>query len=224
MTIISIAGLGIFISSQITDLSLGWWSAFSLMLLTAYIISLRLISRFEQDLQMEAPLDEKQKSKYEGISLRRTYINFAAAGLVIIGASMWLASIGDEIAEVTGWEASFVGSLFLAIISSLPELTVCIAALRLGAVDMALADILGSNMFNTGIIIAISDLFYWDGSLLSSVSMSLAWAAAATVAMTGIVIVGILFRTRRKLFRVVSWEAPILITLYLIGAYVLFVS
>lgn len=222
--IIGIAGLGIFISNDPGDWSTNRFSIFSIILLVSYLISLKVISGFEQRLEQEFLAKEAKSLNYDHISLRRTYMSFTAAAAVIIGASIWLATIGDDIAEETGWEASFVGSLFLAVISSLPELAVCTAALKLGAVDMAIADVLGSNMFNTGIIIAASDSFHSAGSILSASSSGLGWVAVIAIAMTGIVVLGILFPSKRKLFRIASWEVPVLIALWVSGAFVLFVS
>lgn len=222
--IISIAGIGVFIADDPNDWSIDRIGIFSLLLLPAYLISLNLLSGFERRLEQEYIKEETEELNYSHMSWRRTYLMFGIASIVIIAASMWLAIIGDDIADETGWEASFVGSLFLAVISSLPELAVCTAALRLGAVDMAVADVLGSNMFNTGIIIASSDAFFSQGSILSASTSGLAWAALIAIVMTCVVVAGIMLPSKRKIFRVVSWEPPLLFALWILGAYVLFVS
>ena len=222
--IIGIAGISIFIADDPSDWSIDRVGISSILLLISYFISLKLISGYEQKLVQEYSAEEPEKLNHAHISLRRTCVNFSIAGLVIIGASIWLATIGDEIADETGWEASFVGSLFLAVISSLPELAVCTAAVKIGAIDMAIADVLGSNMFNTGVIIAASDLFFGEGSILSVSSTGLGWAAIIAIVMTGIVVLGIFVPTKRKLFKVASWEVPLLIALWASGAYILFVT
>jgi len=145
----------------------------------------------------------------------------AAAG--VIGAGIWLAFIGDEIVQTTGWGASFVGSLFLAITTSMPELVVTVAALRLGAIDMAVADILGANMLDMVIIIWV-DLSYTQGHILAVVSQAHLITAAVAVVMSLLVIIGLRFRQRRKTFIVFSWYVPVLIGLYILGAYALFIS
>ncbi len=219
--IIVIAGAGIFVGSEVSDIRIGWFGAFSLFLIVSYLVSLRLIFRYGQGVAVALPADVANE-KYSNVSLNKTYRNFAIGALWIIGAGIWLSYIGDEIAVVTGWGSGFVGSFFLAIISSLPELTVCTAALRLGAEDMALANILGSNMFNTGVIIAASDLFYWDGSILASASLSLALVAMIIVGMTGFLMLGVILPQKGKTFRGISWEALVMIGLYFTGAYILY--
>jgi len=151
------------------------------------------------------------------------YLRFALASAAIIGAGIWLSFIGDEIAATYSWHTSFVGSLFLAITTSLPELVVCVAALRLGAIDMAVADILGSNMFNLALITPV-DLAYRRGPVLSSVSGAHLVTAVVAIVMTLIVIAGLRFRQKRKTFSFISWPAVALIGLYVFAMRYLFIS
>jgi len=65
-----------------------------------------------------------------------------------------------------GWGQSFVGTLLVAGVTSAPEAAVTISALRIGALDMAIANLLGSNLFDI-VILAVDDLFYTEGPLLA---------------------------------------------------------
>ena len=151
------------------------------------------------------------------------YLRYALAAMAVIGTGIWLAVSGDEIAEATGWGAGFIGGLFLAVSTSMPELVVTVAAVRLGAIDMAVADALGANMINIAKIVAI-DLFCSEGPVLSLVSRDHLTTAVVAIAMTFIVILGLRFRQERKTFVVISWYGPLLIGLYIFGAYALFTS
>jgi cation:H+ antiporter len=71
-------------------------------------------------------------------------------------------------------------------------------------------------------IIAPVDLAHGQESILSSVSRSHLIIASVAVMMSLLVIAGLRFRQKRKIFRVASWYAPVLIMLYILGAYVLF--
>ena len=104
--------------------------------------------------------------------------------------------IGDELTKLTGLEASFVGTLFLAICTSAPEIVVSIAALRMGALDMAVGNVLGSNMFNMGVIIFVDDLFYTAGPILSYAAMDHISTALFAILMSCVVIIGLIFRPR----------------------------
>jgi len=119
-------------------------------------------------------------------------------------------------------DTTFVGSLFLAVTTSLPELVVAFAALRIGAVDMAIADVLGSNIFNIGIGVACYDLFYGSASIFSAASQTHIITTATVVLMSLIVIAGLILRTKRKTLVAMSWYAPLLLGVYVTGAYFIF--
>ena len=67
---------------------------------------------------------------------------------------------GEKIAHIMKWQESFVGTQLLALSTSLPELATSLAALRLRAPELAITNLLGSNLFNTGIVLFLDDVFY----------------------------------------------------------------
>jgi cation:H+ antiporter len=217
--LIAFAGGSILLGSKVWDGAIGWVGIYSIVLVLLYIWGSRRIFRSERRSVVETtPL------QYKHISSRRIYTVFTISALGIIGAGTWLALIGDEIAAGTGWDTTFVGSLFLAATTSLPELVVSIAALRIGARDMAIANMLGSNMFNMGIVIAGDDLFYTSGSIFSAASPGHIFSAAIAILMTLIIITGLIVRPRRKVLRSISWYTVALVAVYLGGAYALFIA
>ena len=217
--LIAFAGGSILLASNVWDGAIGWVGIYSIVLVLLYVWGSRRIFRSERSHEVEPKL-----LQYRNISSRRIYSVLTISALGIIGAGTWLALIGDEIAAGTGWDTTFVGSLFLAATTSLPELVVSIAALRIGARDMAIANMLGSNMFNMGIVIAGDDLFYTGGSLFSAVSPGHIFSAAIAILMTLIVIAGLIVRPRRKVLRRISWYTVALVIVYLGGAYALFIA
>lgn len=223
------AGLGILLSAVVVGgilaggrfpgLTLGWVSVPGILPLVLYIAGMWWIFRSERSYRSQ-PI-EAISPQYKEIPIRTVYLRFALAAIAVIGAGIWLSFIGDEIASTYAWHASFVGSLFLAITTSVPELVVTIAAFRLGAIDMAIADILGSNMFNIAIVTPV-DLAYTPGPLFSRVSSAHLMTAVVAIVMSLLVIVGLRFRQRRKAFGIISWYTPVLIGLYIFGIYALF--
>jgi cation:H+ antiporter len=218
--LIGIAAISIWVGERLSGFALGWVGIPGIIILILYLVAMRQMFRFERSHPIQL---ETASPKYAQIPLGTTYLRFTLAAIAVIGAGIWVSFVGDEIAEITGWGASFVGSLFLAISTSMPELVVTIAALRLGAIDMAVADILGSNMFNIAIIFAV-DLFYTQGPVLSSGSSAHLLTAAVATVMSLIVILGLRFRQKRKTFSFMSWYTPALIGLYIFGVYFLFTS
>jgi cation:H+ antiporter len=218
IALIAVAGGAILWGESLAVVKLAWIGVPSIVILIIYLVAVRQLFLYERH---HPASPEATLAKYEHLPLKTVYFRFTLAALAVIGAGIWVSFVGDDIAGATGWGASFVGSLFLAISTSMPELVVTIAALRLGATDMAVADILGSNMFNITIIFA-ADLFYTKGSILSSVSNSHLITVAMTITASLLVIFGLRFRRQRKLFRFSSWYSPLLIVLYILGAYFLF--
>jgi len=212
---------GIWGGPRFPGLAAGWVSAPGILPMVLYIVGIWWISRSERNRQPHP--SEVTAAKYEDLSSRTIYLRFGLATAAVIGAGIWLALVGDELAMTYHWQASFVGSLFLAITTSLPELAVSVAALRLGAVDMAVADILGSNMFNLALITLV-DLISRQGPVLSTVSGANLVTAVLAIAMSGVAITGLRFKSERKTFFVISWQSVVLIGLYIFGMRYMFVS
>ena len=221
--LVAFATMSIFISSSISGLGLGWVSIFTPLLALLYLFSMRKAFHHERSQQAQAVNERETPQYYEEISLPRAYTYYSIAAIFVIAGAIWLAFVGEEITEITGWGSTFVGSLFLAAVTSAPEVVVSITALRLGAADMAVANMLGSNLFNMGIVLAGDDLFYGAGPLFSEVSINHVFSGLIAILMTAVVIVGLSSPSRRKTFPGVSWYAVALIVLYLLGFYVLFI-
>ena len=216
--LIAIAGGSIFAGERFAGLALGWVGVPSIIILILYLAAMWGMFRFERNHSL--PLNNTTP-QYEQEPMKALYFKFALAAVVVIGAGIWVSFIGDEISRTYDWSASFVGTLFLAITTSMPELAVTVAALRLGALDMAIADILGANMLDVAHLFTV-DLFYSQGPILSSVKNVHLVTIGIIIAMSLLVTIGIRFRQKRKTFIVASWYTPALIGLYIFGAYALF--
>ena len=109
-----------------------------------------------------------------------------------------------------------MGTLFVAAITSAPEVVVTVAALRMGAVDLAIGNLFGSNLFNIAIL-AIDDLAYLPGPLLADVSLTHATSAFSAMMMSGLAVVGLVLRPASRVFRTVSWISVLLLVIYLLN-------
>ena len=218
--LISLAAGSILAGETFSGLALGWVGIPSIIIFMLYLLVIRQMFYYERHYQPqpEATVSPKQ---YAGLSNKTVYLRFTLAALAIIGAGIWLSFIGDEIATTYSWSASFVGSLFLAVATSMPELVVTVAAVRLGAMDMAVATILGANMLNIAKIFIV-DLFYRQAPILSSVESDHIITAVVAIVMTLVVIVGLRFRQKQKTFRFISWYGVVLIGLSLLGFYTIY--
>jgi cation:H+ antiporter len=100
-------------------------------------------------------------------------------------------------------------------------MVVTLAALRIGALDMAIGNILGSNLFNI-VILAVDDVFFLPGPLFEHVSALHVVSALSAIMMSGIAIVGLLYRPRARVFRTVGWTSLFLFLVYLLNSYILY--
>jgi cation:H+ antiporter len=122
--------------------------------------------------------------------------------MLIIGGGILLSLLGSRMALPPeqggfGLEASLIGTVFLAISTSLPELVISFSSVRMGFLDMAVGNVLGSNMFNLLIIFA-ADIAMRGGSLLTRASGK-HWASTALILLLTL-LAGLLLRTRRRTF------------------------
>lgn len=223
-----VAAAGIFLSSQIPQFSFAHVSIYSILILVLYLVSTRIIFKFEtghQEIQKKLQRETKKEAetfKYDHIPLKKAYLFYGLSAVVIIGAGIWLAYIGEELAGLLGLGQNFVGSLFIGFTTTLPEITVSVIALRLGAKELAIANMLGSNLFNIAIIF-INDLLYKKAPIFNVVSRNHIFTAFIAVVLTLVVIAGLVTKPKRKTRLGLSSYALVLIVVFIIGAYINFV-
>jgi cation:H+ antiporter len=215
--LIGFAGASLLLGRDNPDLKLLHVGIYTPIIFVLYLVAMR--SAFVYEGRRPAPRATVDNDPE--ITLRIAVARYLAAAAVVVGAGAWLPFIGVEIAEVMGWRTTFVGTLFIAGATSLPELVVTISALRLGALDMAIANLLGSNLFDV-LVLAIDDLFYVRGPLLSAVSPAHAITAFAAVIMSGILIVAILYRPATRFHGTIGWVSLSLLVVYLLSSYVIY--
>lgn len=155
------------------------------------------------------------------VSDKVLYLRLLAATAAVVAGGFWLANSGRLIAEITGWGEGFVGALFLALVTSLPELAVCLAAVRIGAAEMAVGNILGSNIFNLGIVFW-ADLAWRSGSVLDAAVPAVYEAGALSLALLAVAALALKF-TPRRLTRRLSWDTLAILVIYLAGMYWLYI-
>ena len=188
------------------------------ILLMLYLVAMRTVFSYEKAHYVPVVNEEGDILPPLRLAVQRF---FFAAVLVAVAGS-WLPFAATNLSEIMGWSRTFVGSLFVAFVTSLPELVITLSALRIGAVDMAIGNLLGSNLFNV-VIIAIDDLFYQSGSLLADVSLVHAVTAGSAIIMTGLAMIGLFFRPDSRVLRAVGWVSIGLAAMYLLNTYILYI-
>lgn len=137
--------------------------------------------------------------------------------VVIVGFTGWIVGqTGIEISERLGISQGVVGALGTAIVTSLPELVTTIAAVRRGALQLAIGGIIGGNMFDA-LFVASADVAYREGSIYHAISERTIFWMALVIAMTTILLIGLLRRERHGPGGIGS-ESVTLLLLWLGGA------
>ncbi len=203
-----VASAALALSQFLFDFSLFGVSIYSFVILGVYIAALKVLGQHMDE-------EEVDEEEYAHLSDLQVYIVFFILALIVIGAGIWLPFIGSEIVSVMGWGKTFVAVLFIALATTLPELTVSLTALRMGETSMAIGNLVGSNIFNVAIIFVV-DIFNQPASLLSAVSQNMIYAA-----LFGALLMGIAFFALKKQIanRI---PALIIILLYLFSLFFLF--
>lgn len=185
--------------------TIGWFSSLSLLLLALYLLAMRLVFAYERKRIAAYVTDLVEERRYDDISRRRAVGMYALNAALIVVAATALPHLGKAIAVQTGLGQTVVGSVLIAIATSLPEVVVSAAALRIGAVDLAVGNLFGSNLFNLAIL-GIDDLFYTGGPLLAAVSPTHLFAAQGAILLTAIAVIGLVFSVGRKVLPL-AWDA-----------------
>jgi cation:H+ antiporter len=142
----------------------------------------------------EPPSPEIDKSDH-GAELRGVKLLAATglAALIILVAGYVLSSTAEILAERTGLGDSFFGAVFVAITTSLPEISTVLAAVRLGRYVMAVSDIFGTNLFDIGVIF-LADLAYPGGPILNQTGTFAIVAGLLGILVTAIYLAGLIER------------------------------
>lgn len=129
------------------------------------------------------PFREPRRFGERWIGLGPQLRRFAIAVVALAMAAPLLALSTEEVADRFDLSHGFLGVTLLAGTTSLPELATSLAAVKLGAYDLAVGNLLGSNAANMSMIVFV-DLAYRPGPILAAVgSVHLVAAFSAILLM-----------------------------------------
>ncbi|MGF1457461.1 MAG: sodium:calcium antiporter [Leptolyngbyaceae cyanobacterium] len=200
----------------------------SIVLPIAYVFGLRLVSSAKETPMWsprrtsETYVDQVDDNDVVKDRLSKLWIKLALLAGLISVAGYVVAQTGAAIAEQTGLSESFVGALFTAVSTSLPELVTSIAAVRQGALALAVGGIIGGNSFDV-LFVAFSDMAYRPGSIYHALTNSQTFIVALTILMTGTLLLGLLRREKHGLGNI-GFESFLIIVLYLGGVAMIFAT
>jgi cation:H+ antiporter len=155
-----------------------------------------------------------------GIGLKHAGIGFFVSLGMLVVASPWLVRAAKEIALITGLGTGLVGLTLFAFVTSLPEMVAVLVAVRLGAFDMAVGNLFGSNVFNM-MAMGITDGFYAQGLLFSDISANFALAGLVVLLLINLGLIGNLARLEWRLW-FMEVDALLIILTFIGGLFLLY--
>ena len=138
-------------------LTLGYYNPMSLVIILIYVISVLKTPKTEEK--------EKEEDTSK-LTVKQIWILFTICSVLLIAASIFVTLVTDKVVSEEygyGFGATFGGSLFLGVATSLPEVTATIALFKKKNFDAAYGDIFGSCVFNI-IILSIADALSFKAS------------------------------------------------------------
>lgn len=199
----------------------------SVAIVATYVLGIRLIAQSHKLPMWEprktaetAPPETSVAEAADGAQIARLWSSFAVLAAIVAVCGWVVARTGIAIADHAGISETLIGNLFTSIATSLPELVIAVAAVRRGALTLAVADIVGGNAYDV-LFLAASDAAYRAGSLYQAVSQTQAAWLALNILMTAILLMGLLRRQRHGVANI-GFEGVLVLALYVLATAALF--
>jgi len=190
----------------------------SIVMIAAYFFAMSLLRK--QSRVSTIPI--KPEDIPEDVpSLRTAVLWFVGAIAVLVFVTPWMVDASGRIAEITGLGATFIGSTLVAVVTSLPELVTTLSAAKIGADDMAIGNLFGSNMFNM-FGLGLADFFFFGGRFFAVIDPSFLLIGVIGLLMTVFALIATLARLERRVL-FLEIDSVILILAYFGGLALLYV-
>jgi len=197
----------------------------SLLILAMYAFGLRLAAQTRDSpgwlpvRTIETREDQPDATAADGVRPWRVWSAFLLSAAAV-GVAGWLVGVsGIALVQHTGLSETLVGTLFTAVATSLPELVTTLAAVRQGALTLAVGGIIGGNTFDV-LFLVFSDVAYREGSIYHAIGPQPLFLIALTILLTAFLLLGLIRRERRGVANI-GFESAAVLLFYLAGMLVL---
>ncbi len=211
--ILAVATLGVMARSPLNHLVMGHIGLSTPVLLACYLVGMRILYRYQKREYREYLAERQAEAAVAAVSLRWVISLFSLNAGVVILTAMWLPEVASNLAIQMGWQQTLMGTIFVSLATTLPELAVTLSALKIGAVDLAIGDLFGSILFNINLL-AIFDLGSFSYPLLLRASTTHAATGLLAILMTAIAAVELVYRPEKKILGWLSAGTFLLALLY----------
>ena len=218
MLLLTIVAASLFLGKS--TFPVGWIGPYTLLFAVIYMAAIRTVYYYEKREIARFVREIAGELKYGHVPTKTAVRSYVFNAALVVGAALLLPEIGKGLAEATGLGQTFVGNVLIALSTSLPEVVVSVAAVRMGSLDLAIGNLFGSNIFNI-FILAVDDLFFVQGPILSFVNPSHLISALAAIAMTAIAVIGLTYRAEKKRL-LLAWDSLGILSVYLANLLLLY--
>ena len=179
----------------------GWVGPGSLLLFWAYVLGSRAVLRHSAvqtvvETEITPPLPAGAKGLAKATSMRGAVVRFVLGAILVSVTAPLFALSAERAVELTGLSASFLGVLILGVATSLPEAVASLAAVRIKAYDLAVANLFGSNAVNMLMFLPL-DLMYTSSSMFSALEPVHAFTGLVSILMMSLALSAIVLRAKR---------------------------
>jgi len=193
----------ILIAVAVPDWAIGHLHPLTPVLFVVYLALLRLIYKTRRKaMWMPRRTPETRAAEPEAehlqsrVPLWRRWVALGMASALVIAAGWAVAHSGRFIALETGLDESLVGALGVAVVTSLPELVMTLAAVNRGALTLAAGGILGGNAFDT-LFAGVADIAYREGPVYARASADDKLILGTAILMAGVLVLGLVYRQKK---------------------------
>jgi cation:H+ antiporter len=217
MALTAMAALSIFTQST---LAIGWVGLVPIVIAVIYVLSIAWFRRMpfmarpgleSASIPLRKPTGWSEKAAK--ISLGGLWARFGTSALLILLTAPIVTLSVKAIADSTGIAQTFLGAALLAVTTSLPELVASIASVRIGAYDMAVGNLFGSNVANMSVLL-FADIAYTEGPILAAVSQGQVVAALGAILLMAVAVAAIVGESERTRLRRLEPDAIVLLIIY----------
>jgi cation:H+ antiporter len=147
-------------------------------------------------------------------SPRWLWSRFAAIGVLVAVGGWAIALAAESLVEISGLTAGFVGGVLMGVVNALPEAVTAVAAVRRGALTLAVAAVLGGNILDA-LTLVVGDLAYPGGSIYHAAGERELFVTTTGLLMTATLLGGLLVRQAGGWGRL-GFEGILLVGTYLL--------
>ena len=214
------------VSIAVPNLAIGWVHVGTPVMFGLYLFGLKLTReakttpmwrpRITRETREDEPDERSSKSNLQ------LWGEFALEAAVMIAAGWFLTRASESLAAGTGVDEAIIGAFLLAVVTSLPELVTSVAAVRQGALTLAVGGILGGNAFDT-LFAACADIAYTEGPIFGAARQDEQILITISLLMTAVLIMGLLHREKHGIANI-GFESVIVLFLYAAGVVMIFLN